>query len=94
MEQIGEGLDEASPAATNSRPGDRSRRAARVLAAIVLTIVGATLAWADEPRFFRIGTAGTTGTYFQVGGILASAISGRKRRSDRPPTTRIRSRPG
>jgi TRAP transporter TAXI family solute receptor len=75
MEQIGEGLDEASPAATNSRPGDRSRRAARVLAAIIFTILVASLAWADEPRFFRIGTAGTTGTYFQVGGIIASAIS-------------------
>jgi TRAP transporter TAXI family solute receptor len=41
----------------------------------MLSILVATLAWADEPRFFRIGTAGTTGTYFQIGGILASAIS-------------------
>ncbi len=26
-------------------------------------------------HFFRIGTAATTGTYFQIGGVLASAIS-------------------
>ena len=29
----------------------------------------------EELRFFRIGTAATTGTYFQIGGVLASAIS-------------------
>ena len=29
----------------------------------------------DELQFFRIGTAATTGTYFQIGGVLASAIS-------------------
>lgn len=29
----------------------------------------------DELRFFRIGTAATTGTYFEIGGVLASAIS-------------------
>jgi TRAP transporter TAXI family solute receptor len=75
MEQIGEGLDEGSPAVTDSRSGDWGRRVGRVLAVIMLTILVATLARADEPRFFRIGTAGTTGTYFQIGGILASAIS-------------------
>jgi uncharacterized protein len=32
-------------------------------------------AQADEQQFFRIGTAATTGTYFQIGGVLASAIS-------------------
>jgi uncharacterized protein len=30
---------------------------------------------ASEPRFFRIGTAATTGSYFQIGGVIASAIS-------------------
>lgn len=30
---------------------------------------------ADDIRFFRIGTAATTGTYFQIGGMLANAIS-------------------
>jgi len=29
----------------------------------------------DEIRYFRIGTAATTGTYFQIGGLLANAIS-------------------
>lgn len=29
----------------------------------------------DDIRFFRIGTAATTGTYFQIGGMLANAIS-------------------
>ena len=29
----------------------------------------------DELRFFRIGTAAPNGTYFQIGGVLASAIS-------------------
>src|SRR5258708_25952995 len=65
MEQIGEGLDEASPA-TNSRPGDRSRRFGRVLAAIMLSILVATPAWAAEPRLFRIRTAGTTVTSFHI----------------------------
>jgi TRAP transporter TAXI family solute receptor len=75
MEQIGEGSDEASPAATCGRPGGRRGHVRRVLAVVILATLVATLAWADEPRFFRIGTAGTAGTYFQVGGILASAIS-------------------
>jgi hypothetical protein len=30
---------------------------------------------AQEPKFFRIGTAATTGTYFQIGGVIASALS-------------------
>jgi hypothetical protein len=29
----------------------------------------------DAPRFFRIGTAATTGTYFQIGAEIANAIS-------------------
>jgi len=45
-----------------------------------------TLPWpsaaADEEiRYFRIGTAATTGTYFQIGGLIANAIS-------KPPGTR------
>jgi uncharacterized protein len=35
----------------------------------------------DAPRFFRIGTAATTGTYFQIGAEIANAIS-------KPPGTR------
>jgi TRAP transporter TAXI family solute receptor len=31
---------------------------------------------APEPRYFRIGTAATGGSFFEIGGIIASAISG------------------
>jgi TRAP transporter TAXI family solute receptor len=34
---------------------------------------GASLA--QEPRFFRIGTAATGGSFFEIGGVLAGAIS-------------------
>jgi uncharacterized protein len=59
------------------RSGTRiSRR--RLGARLMLTtaLLAAPAAWAiEELRFFRIGTAATTGTYFQIGGVLASAIS-------------------
>jgi uncharacterized protein len=29
-----------------------------------------------EPRYFRIGTAATGGSFFEIGGIIASAVSG------------------
>src|SRR5437764_15169807 len=32
-------------------------------------------ALAQEPRFFRIGTAATGGSFFEVGGLVASVIS-------------------
>ena len=32
-------------------------------------------AWADESRYFRIGTAATGGSFFEIGGVIASAIS-------------------
>src|SRR6266699_3603048 len=38
------------------------------------TSLGAA-ALAQEPRFFRIGTAATGGSFFEVGGLVASAIS-------------------
>jgi TRAP transporter TAXI family solute receptor len=34
-----------------------------------------TVAVAQGPKFFRIGTGGTAGTYYPVGGIIANAIS-------------------
>lgn len=42
-----------------------------------LLLLGAVCqsAWAQDLRFFRIGTATTGGTYFPVGSILANAIS-------------------
>ncbi|MBM3572409.1 MAG: TAXI family TRAP transporter solute-binding subunit [Alphaproteobacteria bacterium] len=48
----------------------------------VKTLVGATLALAlaagaaaAQQQFFRIGTGGTAGTYYPIGGIVANAIS-------------------
>jgi len=34
-----------------------------------------TVATAQEPQFFRIGTGGTAGTYYPIGGLIANAIS-------------------
>ncbi len=41
----------------------------------VATLVGATVVGAQQMSFFRIGTGGTAGTYFPIGGLLANAIS-------------------
>jgi uncharacterized protein len=46
-------------------------KAAAILAALLVALTAA----AQEQRFFRIGTGGTGGTYFQIGGAIASAIS-------------------
>ncbi len=60
----------------NARPRGRS---ARCRAALIFfaTLFASSVASAamEELQFFRIGTAATTGTYFQIGGVLASAIS-------------------
>src|ERR1700730_19385136 len=41
--------------------------------------LGATLsalpAAAEDIKFFRIGTGGTAGTYYPIGGLIANAIS-------------------
>jgi TRAP transporter TAXI family solute receptor len=52
------------------------RRVLKSLAALggVSLLTDAT-AWAKSPRFFRIGTGSTGGTYFPIGGLIASAIS-------------------
>lgn len=48
-------------------------------ATIGLTIMGAAglagIAAAQAPAFFRIGTGGTAGTYYPVGGMIANAVS-------------------
>jgi hypothetical protein len=52
--------------------------ARRLTAGMVLgtAVLGATLALAQSPAFFRIGTGGTAGTYYPIGGLIANAISG------------------
>lgn len=42
--------------------------------AVALGLVAGT-AGAQEMKFFRIGTGGTAGTYYPIGGLLANAIS-------------------
>ena len=37
---------------------------------------GSKFAWAQSQAFFRIGTGGTSGTYYPIGGLIANAISG------------------
>ena len=37
--------------------------------------LGQRLARAQDITFFRIGTGGTAGTYFPIGGLIANAIS-------------------
>ncbi|WP_137392313.1 TAXI family TRAP transporter solute-binding subunit [Rhodoligotrophos defluvii] len=49
----------------------------RCLLAMVVAaaVAGATIAVAQTPAFFRIGTGGTAGTYYPIGGLIANAIS-------------------
>ena len=51
-----------------------SRVASALLAVLVLSAPGQGFA-AEELRFFRIGTGSTSGIYFPIGGLIASAIS-------------------
>ena len=49
-----------------------------VNSAVVLAFAGAvlaTVAVAQDIKFFRIGTGGTAGTYYPIGGLLSNAIS-------------------
>jgi uncharacterized protein len=59
-------------------PGPRSavsrRRFFGVSAAVLAGLAGRP-AWADDTRYFRIGTGTPSGTYFPLGGLIASAIS-------------------
>ena len=66
----------ATPATASGRATSWPRR--RVLAvapAVLAGLAAGRLARAAELRFFRIGTGSTAGTYFPVGGLIASVIS-------------------
>ena len=68
--------DRASRSDSVSRTGLVARRT--LLASLLgVPLLPSGTAWSatDDIRFFRIGTAATTGTYFQIGGMLANAIS-------------------
>jgi TRAP transporter TAXI family solute receptor len=54
--------------------GGKWRRRGLALACILAVLLPLGLA-AQDIQFFRIGTGSTAGTYFPIGGIIASAIS-------------------
>jgi uncharacterized protein len=58
-----------------------------ILAASLAAALPAPSVSAQDARIFRIGTAGTAGTYFQLGGAIAGAISS-------PPGSPDCTRPG
>lgn len=53
-----------------------AKKLAAVGTAIGLAAASVGFAVAQSPAFFRIGTGGTAGTYYPIGGLLANAISG------------------
>src|SRR5579863_3969059 len=56
-----------------------------VCASLLFATLPCTTALTQEPRFFRIGTAATGGSFFEIGGLVAGAISGPV---DGPPCNR------
>lgn len=69
----------------------RRPRVMTLAAALGAAVAGAMMVSSaradDAPKFFRIGTAATTGTYFQIGAEIANAIS-------KPPGARACERGG
>ncbi len=53
----------------------RMKSKVRIAGLALLTLAGVTAAIAQAPAFFRIGTGGTAGTYYPVGGMIANSIS-------------------
>ena len=53
----------------------RHRWRGLVCASFVFAAMHCASATAQEPRFFRIGTAATGGSFFEIGGMIAGAIS-------------------
>ena len=58
-----------------SQASSVSRAVLRVLAGAALAAFAVTATVAQEIKFFRIGTGGTAGTYYPIGGLIANAIS-------------------
>lgn len=52
-----------------------TRFLARTLVAGLVAATAAGAAIAQDIKFFRIGTGGTAGTYYPIGGLIATAIS-------------------
>ncbi|WP_105386527.1 TAXI family TRAP transporter solute-binding subunit [Neorhizobium alkalisoli] len=52
------------------------RKFLAVAAVVGLAVSSVGFAVAQSPAFFRIGTGGTAGTYYPIGGLIANAISG------------------
>lgn len=48
---------------------------ARAGALVLAGAIASTIAVAQDVKFFRIGTGGTAGTYYPIGGLIANAIS-------------------
>ncbi len=57
------------------RATGRAMRAAVLGLVLAALLPGLLLYAAEDLRFFRIGTGSTAGTYFPIGGLIASAIS-------------------
>ncbi|MEQ1614832.1 MAG: TAXI family TRAP transporter solute-binding subunit [Hyphomicrobiaceae bacterium] len=53
----------------------RMKSNVRIAGLALLTLAGVSAAIAQAPAFFRIGTGGTAGTYYPVGGMIANSIS-------------------
>jgi len=58
-----------------SLSGLLARASVRALAAAALAAVAVSATLAQDVKFFRIGTGGTAGTYYPIGGLIANAIS-------------------
>ncbi|MCT7377048.1 TAXI family TRAP transporter solute-binding subunit [Chelativorans salis] len=52
-----------------------NRRLFSMVGAIAFCIAAGGVTLAQQPQFFRIGTGGTAGTYYPIGGLIANAIS-------------------
>jgi len=52
-----------------------NRRSFSLIGAAIVGLATAGIAVAQAPQFFRIGTGGTAGTYYPIGGLIANAIS-------------------